>query len=436
MRTINYKLWLSLLAMLVVPSLYTTLRVFFLNKAPDTSHINIAAQSVWLGLIYEVLSEALLIPLYYFFGQVLHQVVQLKQRVSSAFVASFLLYSFATVSVWFFAPDLLEAMQQQTVGRDVAIRFIRLEALSFMVGTLNDVALVVLTAMSLYRWITAMVIMRTVLTIVCDGWLVSQLPGALQLGVIGVALTNLIVGTSLFVFAFMLLRRLGLLSLSGWRDSIDWFKPWLRVAGYCGCEAALRNLVYAWVILRLINHSGSAPVYWNANQIIWGWLLLPILALGKVVQQDVANTRGELALRRGKYVMVVVLSMLSWLLLTPAWGWLISQVLGVKDQAPVHDVLAQLLPFYVVFSIGHMLQCYLYGMGRTDLIFRQSLCVNVGYYGVVAVVLNWAEITLSVTGIIWIFGLGVCLGLLITLWQIQRTGYGKKLGFSAQQKTL
>lgn len=435
MRTINYKLWLSLLAILVVPSLYITLRVFFLNTAPDTSHLNIAAQSVWLGLIYEVLSEALLVPLYYFFGQVLHQKNQLKHRVSSAFIVSFLLYGFATIGLWFFTPDLLDVMKQQTVGRDVAIRFIRFEALSFMVGTLNDVALVVLTALSLYRWITALVVVRTVLTIICDSWLVSQLPGALQLGVIGVALTNLIVGALLFVCAFTLLRRLGLLGFPSLRESVDWFKPWLRVAGYSGCEAALRNLVYAWVILRLINHSGAAPVYWNANQILWGWLLLPILALGKVVQQDAANTRGELALRRNKYVMVVALCMLTWLLLIPAWDWLIIQVLGTKNPASVHDVLAQLLPFYAVFSIGHMLQSYLYGMGRTDLIFRQSLGVNVGYYGVVAVVLDWTQIRPSVSGIVWIFGLGVSLGFLITLWQMQRAGYGWKLGFSAQPKT-
>lgn len=435
MRTINYKLWLSLLAILVVPSLYTTLRVFFLNTAPDTSHLNIAAQSVWLGLIYEVLSEALLVPLYYFFGQVLHQKIQLKHRVSSAFIVSFLLYGFATIGLWFFTPDLLDVMKQQTVGRDVAIRFIRLEALSFMVGTLNDVALVVLTALSLYRWITALVVVRAVLTIICDSWLVSQLPGALQLGVIGVALTNLIVGVLLFVCAFRLLRRLGLLGFPSLRESVDWFKPWLRVAGYSGCEAALRNLVYAWVIIRLINHSGAAPVYWNANQILWGWLLLPILALGKVVQQDAANTRGELALRRNKYVMVVALCMLTWLLLIPAWDWLIIQVLGTKNPASVHDVLAQLLPFYAVFSIGHMLQSYLYGIGRTDLIFRQSLGVNVGYYGVVAVVLDWTKIRPSVSGIVWIFGLGVSLGFLITLWQMQRAGYGRKLGFSAQPKT-
>lgn len=435
MRTINYKLWLSLLAILVVPSLYTTLRVFFLNTAPDTSHLNIAAQSVWLGLIYEVLSEALLVPLYYFFGQVLHQKIQLKHRVSSAFIVSFLLYGFATIGLWFFTPDLLDVMKQQTVGRDVAIRFIRFEALSFMVGTLNDVALVVLTALSLYRWITALVVVRAVLTIICDSWLVSQLPGALQLGVIGVALTNLIVGALLFVCAFTLLRRLGLLGFPSLRESVDWFKPWLRVAGYSGCEAALRNLVYAWVILRLINHSGAAPVYWNANQILWGWLLLPILALGKVVQQDAANTRGELALRRNKYVMVVALCMLTWLLLIPTWDWLIIQVLGTKNPASVHDVLAQLLPFYAVFSIGHMLQSYLYGMGRTDLIFRQSLGVNVGYYGVVAVVLDWTQIRPSVSGIVWIFGLGVSLGFLITLWQMQRAGYGWKLGFLAQPKT-
>lgn len=99
----NFRLWLSLLAMLMLPSLYTTLRVFFLNTAPDTSSVSIASQSVWLGLVYEVLSEALLMPLYFIFGQVVQQRMVLQQRVSVAVVASLLLYGVTTLVIWLFA---------------------------------------------------------------------------------------------------------------------------------------------------------------------------------------------------------------------------------------------------------------------------------------------------------------------------------------------
>lgn len=420
----NFKLWLSLLAMLLIPSVYTTLRVFFLNAAPDTSNVSIAAQSVWLGLIYEVLSESLLVPLYFVLGKFVRQADLLRQRVTVALVASAAAYAAVTLLVWWFTKDLLSAMQQTPAEHVVAAGFIRLEAMALMVGVLNDVCVVVLTILSMHRWIVVLVLLRGLLMVLLDTLLVSQLAWSLQLGVWGVALTNLCTGLLLCAVSLAVLRRLGLLHWHPLTLRAIWVREWLRIAIFSGAEVALRNLVYAWVILRLINQTGEAPLYWNANQIIWGWLLLPVLALGQLIRQDTAISRGMLDGRWRSYAAVTLGCVLIWAALTPAWGWLIVQLLGVSDPEPVRHVLLQLLPFYVVFAVLYLLQNYFYGLGRTDLILYQSASVNVLYYGAVVAYLSQQSTAPTVTDIVWIFGGGLCMGLGVLVWQWLHHGYG------------
>ena len=423
----NFKLWLSLLAALAIPSIYTTVRVFFLNTAPDTGQVNIAAQSAWLGLVYEVIAEALLVPLYFVFGQVIKQPELLKHRVFTAFKWSLTIYAVATIGVWIFTDSLHQAMRQQESEYLEAARFIRLEALSFMMNTLNDICLTVLTTLSLHRWISFLILARALLTVALDTSLVSQLPWSMQLGVTGVALTNLITGALLFGLSYCVLRHLHLIDKRRVSNEHSWVPTWLKIASYSGLEAALRNTVYALVILRLINQTGAAPLYWNANQLLWAWLLLPVLALGQVVRQDTANPQGYLDRRIAPYAIVLGVCITLWIASQPAWDWLICNLLGLSNPDPVHALLKVLLPFYAVFAVTHLLQNYLYGMGRTDLIFSQSIVVNVIYYGTVLVMIQFHRIEPSLQNIVWIFGAGMCLSLVVTLWQFRSTQYFQRM---------
>ena len=56
---INYKLFMSLLVLGLVPTVYTTVRVFFLGQLPGEYSFSIAGQLSWVNLLYEILSEAI-----------------------------------------------------------------------------------------------------------------------------------------------------------------------------------------------------------------------------------------------------------------------------------------------------------------------------------------------------------------------------------------
>lgn len=70
LKNINWEFFLSLLVMGLVPTIYTTVRVFFIGQLPGDLSFSIAGQLSWVNLIYEILNEAIILPLYFFMGKV------------------------------------------------------------------------------------------------------------------------------------------------------------------------------------------------------------------------------------------------------------------------------------------------------------------------------------------------------------------------------
>ena len=66
LSNINYKLLFALLIMGLCPTIYSTIRIFWLGELPNEYSYSIAGQLSWVNLIYEVMSEAIILPLFYF----------------------------------------------------------------------------------------------------------------------------------------------------------------------------------------------------------------------------------------------------------------------------------------------------------------------------------------------------------------------------------
>ena len=85
---INYKLFLALLVLGLCPTVYTTLRVFFLGELPGEYSFSIAGQLSWVNLLYEILSEAIVLPLFFFIGKVLTDKKEFANRMRTGLLVS------------------------------------------------------------------------------------------------------------------------------------------------------------------------------------------------------------------------------------------------------------------------------------------------------------------------------------------------------------
>ncbi|MGI9337664.1 MAG: MATE family Na+-driven efflux transporter [Gammaproteobacteria bacterium] len=421
-RRPNYKLFAAVLLALLVPTLYRTYRIFLIGDIPNEWGYNIASQIAWLNIIYEVLQEGVTLPLFFVLGAVAKHHFVFWRKLRQGLMVIVPLYVAAAALIWFFSGALVALLS--TPGEIVGdtISYIRWEALAIPMRVITDIAFIALITLADKRRIYFLLAMQLLVSICADYAFIGT--GALNLGVLGVAYSSVTANTLTALLGF------GLLHLAVGRAApraadepgIEW-KRWLNISVLSGAESGVRNFAFIVMILKLVNEVGESGVFWLTNGFIWGWLLLPVLALGSLIRQDVGTCRGVIGRRFRSYMTVTAVIVALWFITLPAWGAFIANVMGVDNSAPVVDLAMLMIVFYAVFAFNHLLDSYFYGMGRTDLMLYQSLLVN-GVYYVGAFILYQAGIFVpNLTAIALLFGFGIVFDFAATAWLFRRAGY-------------
>ncbi|MFA0521469.1 multidrug transporter, partial [Vibrio sp. 10N.222.55.E8] len=102
---------------------------------PDSWAFSIAAQVAWLNVGYEVINEALLLPLAFILGQVIKTKDAFQKRAATSLGVVILTYAVVTAFVLVFTPQLVSAMQQQEILLVQTIEYIRLESIAILVSS-------------------------------------------------------------------------------------------------------------------------------------------------------------------------------------------------------------------------------------------------------------------------------------------------------------
>ena len=127
---INYKLFLALLVLGLAPTVYTTVRVFFLGEMPGEWSFSIAGQLSWVNLLYEILGEAIVLPLFYFIGKVLTDKKAFANRIRTGLLVSVGAYTVLSFIIIAFAKPLLSLMATDKAIIDASATYIRIESVA------------------------------------------------------------------------------------------------------------------------------------------------------------------------------------------------------------------------------------------------------------------------------------------------------------------
>lgn len=415
MKEFNYKLYFALIVLGLVPTVYTTVRVFFLGQLPGEYSFSIAGQLSWVNLLYEILNEAIILPLFYFVGKVKENKSEFANRVRTGMLISLIVYGFLSLVVLAFAEPMLGLIAADPEIIEASASYIRIESIANIFSILTQFALVALVSVNKSRYLYILTGVRLLLCLVSDTFLVSSLPFSANLGVNGIGYSNIIVNALLLCVSLVLLSAEGVRVLSADKWDFSWAKEFFKVGGVSGAESFVRNIAYMVMIVRMVNVVGEQGTYWVANNFIWGWLLLPVLQLGELIKQEVAVNKDNIRKKSVGYFAVTVIISLLWVVTIPAWKPFVKHVLGFGDVDKLFYLVMLLLGFYVLYAVQNVFDSTFYGLGKTNYMLFESVVTNTVYYGIAFVLYATGIWTPSLVGIALMFGLGNAFDSIVSL---------------------
>ena len=406
LRRMNYKLYFALLILGLCPTIYTTVRVFFLGQLPGEWAFSIAGQLSWVNLLYEILNEAIILPLFYFVGKVKHRKPEFENRVRTGMLLSLGLYAVLSAILLGFAEPLLGWMAVDPSILSASASYIRIESIANIFAILTQFALVALVTIDKSKYLYVLTGARLVLCLVLDTFLVSALPVSANLGVNGIGYTNILVNMLLLAVSVLLLAKENIFVISNEKMDFRWFRELARIGGISGLESLVRNVAYMVMIARMVNVVGEQGTYWVANNFIWGWLLLPVLQLGELIKQEVALDRENIRKNSLGYFAITAMICVAWVCSIPAWKPFFAHVMGVEDVEKLFALVLLLLGFYVCYAFQNVFDSTFYGRGKTEYMLLESVVTNTVYYGIAFLLYTFGIWTPSLTGIALLFGIG------------------------------
>lgn len=403
---INYKLFVALLVLGLSPTIYTTLRVFFIGQLPGDWSYSIAGQLSWVNLLYEILNEAIILPLFYFIGQVVNDKKEFVNRIRTGTIITFIIYLILSLLIIAFAKNLLLFMATDISIINESATYIRIESLANVFAILTEFLLVVLVSINKSKYIYILTASRFLLCIISDVFLVSSLPVSLNLGVNGIGFSNIIVNWLLLIVSIILIEKENIKIVS--REKLDfiWTKQLAKVGGVSGIESFVRNIAYMLMIARMVNVVGEQGTYWVANNFIWGWLLLPVLKLGELIKQEISRDKDNIRKNSLGYFTITIFIALTWFATIPFWKPFMSNILGFEDVNKLYELVLVLIGFYVFYAIQNVFDATFYGLGKTQYMLFESIITNLIYYGITFVLYVSGVWTPTLIGIALMFGLG------------------------------
>ncbi len=411
LKHFQWRLWIALCALSLIPAVYQTVKTFLISSSNTADIFNILGQMEWFDLINETLQAFLIIPLY----SILNKIIQNSQKDFSgtAFktgLIAFFAYSLFSIGVLIYGSVLISAMNPGEIDLAVTATYLRLETVAFMIGIIVSFINVVFVVVGKDKNVYIFLGIRTVLALISDFLLI---PG---LGVYGVAISNMIVNTILAVASFALLYRQGYIRFCRFEKAdICIFRDWCRVGIFSGVQQFVDNFIYAIMICKMVNLVAEQGNYWVANNFIWGWLLIPVSALAEVVRSDCKD--GYKELKQFNYYIIAGAVAALWTISVPLWTPFFRYIEGLQNTDAIFAIVIKLVPFYIAYAGCAIIDNIFVGLGKTKYNAVNSLIINLGYYGIFYVLYLTDAITFDMNTIIFMFGFGMVVHLVVSVIQ-------------------
>ena len=159
----------------------------------------------------------------------------------------------------------------------------------------------------------------------------------------------------------------------------------------------------------MVNAVSESGNYWIANNFIWGWLLVPVTALAEMIKKN--RLRKPEAKNTWNYCSAIAG---CWIASMPFWNWFLTGPMA-SDAGEILKIVCPLMPYYAAYTVSACIDGWFISRGKTVYNMLNSAIVNVLYYGTVYVLFRQGFISMNLTAIVRMFGIGMAVHLVCSL---------------------
>ncbi len=411
LKTFNWRLWIALCALALIPTVYQTVKTFLISANKQTEVFNIIGQMEWFDLINETLQAFLIVPIY----SILNRMLKSKsdhfaECTFKIGVVSLVLYILFSIGVLIYGSVLISAMNPAEIDLAATSMYLRLETVAFMIGIIVSFTNTVFVVVGKDRNVYIFLAIRTVLAIVADFWLIPSF------SLYGVAISNIIVNTLLAVASSGLLYAQKYIKFCRFEKcDTAIFKEWRKVGVFSGTQQFIDNFIYAVMICKKVNPVAEQGNYWIANNFIWGWMLIPISALAEVIRSDCKE--GYKNLKQSNYYIISSAVVVLWAISIPVWMPFFRYAQNLSNAHEIFAIVLKLAPFYIAYAGCVIIDNIFIGLGKTTYNAVNSLIINFVYYGTFYMLHLTKMITFDMNTIILMFGFGMVAHWIVSIIQ-------------------
>lgn len=401
LKTFNWKLFASLVLLSLVPALIQTIETFVISSNISTKGIDVIGQIEWFDLIDETIQAFLIIPLYSILNAILkNDKENFGSNVFKTGIVVFILYAIFSIVVLIYSSHLISYMNSNETDLKLVNSYLSISTVAFMIGIIvafvNVVFVVIGKSRNVYIFLGA----KAVITIISDFIVIPKF------GVIGVAISNILINFILAIAGISILFIEKAIKFSWFKKKdLSIFKDWCRVGVFSGVQQFVANIVYALMIVKMVNLVSESGNYWVSNNFIWGWLLIPIYALTEIIRRDCKD--GYHKLKQSNYYLIVMLIVLLWCITIPLWIPFFKYVENLKNYQRIFQIVIIVFPFYIPYAFQQIPDNIFIGLGKTKYNFINTCIVNFVYYGIWYILYKTKAITFEMNTIIFMFGFGI-----------------------------
>lgn len=398
LKSFDWKMYVALCLLALVPAIYQTVVTKLITVSASPGTLDIIGQMEWFDLINETICAFLIVPMY----SVLSKAKTKENFDKVVFKLGIIvvgLYFLFSIGTFFYGLRLVSFMNPSEIDVGSAYGYLSLETIAFMIGIIFSYVNVVFIVIDKSRYMYAFLVAQICLSLLGDFALIPTT------GVNGVAISNIISNLIMALVGVVMLAYIKQLKPGKFtKEDIPHLKDWGRVGLFAGGQQFLDNIIYALMIVRMVNAVSESGNYWVSNNFIWGWLLIPITCLVEIIRKDAGKDGYNV--KQSNYYSITTIVVLLWLMLIPTYKWFFGTVEGITNSERIFEIVVKNLGFYVAYAFSQIPDAIFVGMGKTKYNAINSVLCNIVYYGVWFILYQTGVVVMTMDMIIVMFGCG------------------------------